>query len=90
MVWYGVVGLYVLLTCWWCLLQTIKENGYALADIVTELSRLVAQLDLPDKVLGHLVDKLSCIEYRLSHGVLDKIQIGALVGAFAIARGMMQ
>jgi replication factor C subunit 3/5 len=57
---------------------------------VTELSLLVAKLDLPDSVIGHLMDKLSLIEYRLSHGVSEKIQIGSLVGAFVVARNMMQ
>ncbi|CAE7383711.1 Rfc5 [Symbiodinium microadriaticum] len=77
-------------TCYSGLRQVVKENGYALADIATELSGLVAQLDLPDTVMAYIIDKLSCIEYRLSHGVSDKIQIGALVGAFVVARGMIQ
>lgn len=50
----------------------------------------MTKLDLPDAVIGHIIDKLSTIEYRLSHGVVDKIQIGALVGAFVVARNMMQ
>jgi hypothetical protein len=70
--------------------QTVHDNGYALNDIVTELSLLVSKLDLPDIVIGHIIDKLSTLEYRLSHGVSDKIQIGALVGAFTVARNMMQ
>lgn len=57
---------------------------------MTELSILVTKLDLPDGVMAHIIDKLSTLEYRLSHGVSDKIQIGALVGAFVVARNMMQ
>ena len=70
--------------------QTVHDNGYALNDIVTELSLLVTKLDLPDIVVSHILDKLSTLEYRLSHGVSEKIQIGALVGAFTVARNMMQ
>jgi DNA polymerase III delta prime subunit len=33
--------------------------------------------------------RLSTFEYRLSHGVNEKLQLGALVGAFTIARSMM-
>ena len=65
------------------------EFGYALCDIVTELSALVMNLELPDEVIAHLLDKLSNIEYRLSHGVSEKLQLGSLVGAFTIAREMM-
>lgn len=39
--------------------------------------------------MGYIMDKLSNIEYRLSHGVSEKIQIGALVGVFAVVKEMM-
>lgn len=38
---------------------------------------------------AYIIDKLSNIEHRLSRGVMEKLQIGALVGAFAVAREMM-
>jgi hypothetical protein len=47
------------------------------------------RLDLPDAVMAHLLDRMSSIEHRLSHGVSDKIQLGGLVGAFVVARDMM-
>lgn len=47
------------------------------------------QVVLPDLVSSHLLDKLSTIEFRLSHGGSEKLQLGALVGAFIIARSMM-
>ena len=46
-------------------------------------------MTLPDAVAGHLLDRLSTIEFRLSHGGNEKLQLGALVGAFIIARSMM-
>ena len=69
--------------------QTNKEFGYALSDIVTSLSTIVCSTELPDEVLGYLLDKLSSIEYRLSHGSSDKMQLGALVSAFTVSRSMM-
>jgi len=69
--------------------NTITEFGYALCDIITELSLLIARKELPDAAMAYLMDKLSNIEHRLSHGVSEKLQIGALVGAFIIARHMM-
>ena len=71
------------------MLQANIEDGYALSDIVSSLSTIITSIELPDQVLGYLLDKLSSIEYRLSHGASDKIQVGALVGAFTIARSMM-
>mmetsp|Transcript_20703 Transcript_20703/g.20052 ORF Transcript_20703/g.20052 Transcript_20703/m.20052 type:complete len:346 (-) Transcript_20703:256-1293(-) len=65
------------------------EFGYALCDIITELGLLVSQTELPDAVGAYLIDRLSTFEYRLSHGVNEKLQLGALVGAFTIARSMM-
>lgn len=44
---------------------------------------------MPDPALAFIIDKLSTIEYRLSHGVNEKLQIGAMVGAFVVARTMM-
>ena len=60
-----------------------------MCDIVTELSILVARKELPDAVVGYIMDKLSNIEHRLSHGVSEKLQVGALVGAFIVVREMM-
>lgn len=49
----------------------------------------IAKVDLPDPVMAYLIDKLSCVEHRLSHGVSEKLQVGAVVGAFVVARSMM-
>jgi replication factor C subunit 3/5 len=69
--------------------KATTDFGYALCDIITELSSLVVMTELPDSVSAHLLDKLSTLEHRLSHGVSEKLQLGALVGAFTIARSMM-
>jgi replication factor C subunit 3/5 len=65
------------------------DFGYAVCDITTELSVLVTSTELPDAVTAYLLDKLSNVEYRLANGVSEKLQIGALVGAFTVARQML-
>ena len=65
------------------------EFGYALSDIVTEISILIADMELPDVVMAHLLSKLSTLEFHLSHGTSEKIQLGAFVGAFTVARNML-
>ena len=69
--------------------QANIEFGYALCDIITELAQLVTQTVLPDAAEAFLVDRLSTLEHRLSHGVNEKLQLGALVGAFVVARSML-
>lgn len=71
------------------IIDGISAYGYALSDILTELTVRVTQLELPNEVLVTLMDKLSDIEYRLSHGASEKLQLGSLVAAFIIGRQMM-
>ena len=65
------------------------DFGYALSDITRELSVMVTNTELPDAAMAYLLDKLSTIEFRLSHGASEKMQLAALVGAFTVARSMM-
>lgn len=71
------------------LIQTINEFGYALSDIVNEISIIITRKELPDKALSYILDKLSNIEHRLSKGASEKLQVGALVGIFVIVRDMI-
>ena len=69
--------------------KATTDFGYALVDINTSLGLKIVETDLPDEVTAYIVDKLSNIEHRLSRGVAEKLQMGALVGAFMVAREMM-
>ena len=69
--------------------KATAEYGYALVDINTAVSVRVTELEMPSACLAMLIDKLSNVEYRLSHGVNEKMQIGALVGAFICCRQML-
>lgn len=70
-------------------LNTVVDFGYALCDVTAQLSLLVAATEFPDEITALLHDRLSTIEFRLSHGVSERLQIGSLVGVFVLARSMM-
>ncbi|VEL17262.1 unnamed protein product [Protopolystoma xenopodis] len=61
-------------------------KGIALQDIVTELHPLVLQMSIPDKIRCELLISLSDIEYRLSLGASENLQLGSLVSTFGIAK----
>lgn len=71
------------------LLRTIHEFGYALVDIVTEVTAIIARKDLPEDAMAYVMDKLSNVEYRLSKGTSEKLQLASFVGIFFILREMM-
>jgi len=68
------------------------QNGLALTDILTEVVKTYIQqgIALPPNVRIFLLEKLADIEHNLSGATSDKIQLGAMVGVFHIARDMLQ
>ena len=69
-------------------LKTLR--GYALQDILTEVSRFVAMIEFPQSVLIHILEKLSEIEYRLANGTNEKLQMSSLISTFVVARNMTE
>lgn len=69
-------------------MNTLK--GYSLADILRDVMTVVVQVQYPNEVLTHLYKALADIEYHLAAGASEKLQLGALVGAFAYARAMLE
>ncbi|KAI8908981.1 P-loop containing nucleoside triphosphate hydrolase protein [Gorgonomyces haynaldii] len=61
------------------------EKGLALGDILTSVYRKLSELELPAQSRIYLVDQLAKIEYNMSVGTTDRIQLAAIVGAFKIA-----
>ncbi|KAI9099973.1 P-loop containing nucleoside triphosphate hydrolase protein [Phlyctochytrium arcticum] len=59
-------------------------KGLALADIITQIHELLAAMELPPPVRVLILDKMAEIEYNLSTGCSEKIQLGALVGTFRL------
>ncbi|KAJ2808139.1 Subunit of heteropentameric Replication factor C (RF-C) [Coemansia guatemalensis] len=61
-----------------------RDKGLALQDIINELTPFVNSIDFPPPTRIHLLEQLAEIEYRMSVGSTEKIQLSALVGAFKI------
>ncbi|XP_057652532.1 replication factor C subunit 5 [Diorhabda carinulata] len=66
--------------------NNIKElkmiKGLALHDIITEVHKYVHRIELPFDIMIDLMDKMAEIEYRLSTGANENIQLTALIAAF--------
>ncbi|GAU87590.1 hypothetical protein RvY_00415 [Ramazzottius varieornatus] len=68
-------------------LRTMKS--YAAQDVLQDIHSYLADLDLPAEVRILLLEKMADIEYRLSSGCSEKIQLSSLVAAFFIARNLL-
>jgi replication factor C subunit 3/5 len=68
-------------------LQTLK--GLALQDIITEVHLYLLRLKISQELRMALLDKLAEAEYRLASGTSEKLNLGAMVGAFQIAKEQM-
>ncbi|KAG0038502.1 Subunit of heteropentameric Replication factor C (RF-C) [Podila clonocystis] len=70
------------------LLKTMK--GMALQDILTEVyNSMEIYEDLPDNAKVYILDKIADVEYKLSTGSSEKMQLTSLIGSFKIAVEMM-
>ena len=63
-----------------------KEKGYALQDIIKDLTTLVLATDIEGDVLGDILDGMSNVEHQLGVGTDEGLQLRALVGVFVKAR----
>lgn len=66
-----------------------KSKGYAVTDILSDLTTLVQCMDLPPGALAEILDGMSGVQYRLAFGTDEEIQCASLVGVFVRARSMM-
>lgn len=68
-------------------IQIVKtEGGLALVDIVRRVSDLLMQLELSQTASAFALKQLADIEYRLSNGTSEQMQLGALVGCLQLLR----
>lgn len=65
------------------------SKGYALVDVLTEISSKVALMDMDSPALAMLLDGMSNVEYRLAYGTDEKLQCASLVGVFVKTRGLI-
>ncbi|KAJ8557988.1 hypothetical protein K7X08_004754 [Anisodus acutangulus] len=68
-------------------IKTIK--GLALVDIVREVTMFVFKIKMPADVRVQLINEMADIEYRLTFGCNDKLQLGSLIAAFTRARSAL-
>jgi len=69
--------------------KAIEDFGYALVDIVTEITLLLAKRDLPDAAMAYAMDKLSTLEQRLAKGTSERLQLSSFVAIFTVVRTMI-
>ncbi|KAG5525090.1 hypothetical protein RHGRI_031687 [Rhododendron griersonianum] len=70
------------------------RKGLALVDIAREVTmhlvnRFVFRIKMPPDVRVQLINDLADIEYRLSFGCNDKLQLGSLISTFTQARAAL-
>ncbi|KAA8538435.1 hypothetical protein F0562_028019 [Nyssa sinensis] len=65
------------------------RKGLALVDIVREVTMFVFKIKMLPDVRVQLINDLADIEYRLSFGCNDKLQLGSLIATFTRARSAL-
>jgi replication factor C subunit 3/5 len=73
-------------TAYKSIVELCTTNGYALVDVLQDLTVMVSALELPNDVMARLLDGMSNVEYRLAIGTDEKIQTASLVGVFVQTR----
>ena len=66
-----------------------STKGYALADVLSELTARLTCLEMDSSALAMLLDGMSNVEHRLAFGTDEKIQIASLVGVFVKTRQLI-
>jgi len=67
--------------------QTLQqEKGLSLVDILQSLHGIVLRMKLPPTALAFLLPRLADVERALTQGASEKLQLGATVGAFVLAK----
>jgi replication factor C subunit 3/5 len=61
-------------------------NGYALTDVLSDLTDKLICLEMDSVPLAMLLDGMSAVEHRLAFGTNEKLQIASLVGVFCKTR----
>jgi len=72
------------------IIDLCKVKGYAMADIISDLTTVVTSMELPPGVLASILDGMSSVEHRLSFGTNEDVQCASLVGVFIKARVMIK
>jgi len=68
------------------IVELCTAKGYALTDVLQDLTAKLLTLKLDNVSLGKLLDGMSNVEHRLATGTDEKIQAASLVGVFVQTR----
>ena len=66
-------------------LQTIYSAMYDVYSAGYGDCRWVFLIEMPNNIRIDLIERMADVEYRLAYGTSEKLQLGALVGAFSQA-----
>ncbi|CAI0393162.1 unnamed protein product [Linum tenue] len=66
-----------------------NRKGLAMVDIVREVTMFVFRIKMPSDVRVKLINDMADIEYRLTFGCNDKLQLGSLIASFTGARSAL-
>jgi len=66
------------------------SKGYALVDVLQDLTFCITALNLHGDALSRILDGMSSVEHRLAFGTDEKLQTAALVGVFVKTRQSME
>lgn len=61
-------------------------KGLAIQDIITEIQPYVMAYTIPSAFQMDILQKLADIEYRLSIGGSEKLNLGAMIACFQIVK----
>lgn len=65
--------------------QTLIEYGIPASDIIKYVHSEIFQFNLPERLKAILADAIGEIDFRLTQGARDEVQISALLAKFALA-----
>ena len=72
-------------------MQSLKvSKGIALTDLITGMHEMIMSLELPANARIFLMDQLAQIEYRLSTGASERVQLTAVIAAMKGAVDLSQ
>ncbi|MDD1720990.1 MAG: replication factor C small subunit [Euryarchaeota archaeon] len=63
----------------------IKEQGLSGSDILIQVHRALLKADIPDPLKVRLIDRIGEIDFRLSEGANERIQLEALIADFMLS-----
>ena len=65
----------------------LLSRGLSGQDVVVQIHRAMLDLDIPDREKVRLIDRIGEIDFRMTEGANERIQLEALLAYFALNAG---